>query len=70
MKYIEIFLYIGLQGSKDINIFNAYISYNTMSSDKRKYDKYSKKIIGLDSKLDLSTVLMNSLYRLHELIMK
>jgi hypothetical protein len=54
--------------AKDINIFNAY-SYNRMSSDKGKYDKYSKKVIGSDSKLDLSA-LMNSLYRSHELIMK
>jgi hypothetical protein len=45
-----------------------------MSSDERKtgkkYDKYSKKLIESDSKLDLSSTLTNSLYKLHELIMK
>jgi hypothetical protein len=45
-----------------------------MSSDERKTgkkrDKYSKKMIESDSELDLSSTLMNSLYKLHELIMK
>jgi hypothetical protein len=45
-----------------------------MTSDERKtgkkHDKYSKKIIESDSKLDLSSTLTNSLYKLHELIMK
>ena len=44
-----------------------------MSSNKRKteemHDKYSKKMLGLESKLDLSSALMNSLYKVHELIM-
>ncbi len=45
-----------------------------MSSDKRKTekmnDKYSKKIKGSDSKFDLSSTFMSSLYRFHELTMK
>jgi hypothetical protein len=45
-----------------------------MSSGKwkteKKHDEYSKKMIGLDSKPDLPSTLMNSLYKLHELIMK
>lgn len=45
-----------------------------MSSDERKtgkkHNKYSKKIIEYDSKLDLSSTLTSSLYKLHELIMK
>ena len=49
-------------------------SARQMAFDKRKtekkYDKYSKKMIGSESKLDLSSTLMNSLYKLHELIMK
>lgn len=45
-----------------------------MSSDEgktgKKADKDSKKMIESDSKLDLSSTLTNSMYKLHELIMK
>jgi hypothetical protein len=58
--------------SKNINIFIAYIYI--MSSDEKKTekkpDKYSKKVIESDSELGLSSTLTNSLYKLHELIMK
>jgi hypothetical protein len=69
LKYSHVFC---PQERKSINIFIAYIYI--MSSDERKtgkkYDKYSKKLIESDSKLDLSSTLTNSLYKLHELIMK
>lgn len=44
-----------------------------MSSDngntQNKYDRYSKETVGSNSKLDLSSTLMNSLYKFYELIM-
>lgn len=45
-----------------------------MSSDdgktQKKHDRYQKERVGSNSKLDLSSTLTNSLYKLHELIMK
>jgi hypothetical protein len=45
-----------------------------MSSDvgktQKKHKEYSKEKVGSNSKLDLSPMLTNSLYKLHELIMK
>jgi hypothetical protein len=58
VKYIGISHIFSPQEGKDINIFIA--DMYTMSSDERKtgknHDKYSKKMIESDSKLDLFNV--------------